>query len=138
MVAVAAVVVFVALVMAMAGRARAARQHASGAADMSALGAAHARQTGTRRPCAVAAAIARANAARLSGCTIRGVNVDVTVTVAAGSVLSVPLRAAGHARAGPASSDAKQGDAPTRVPSAAARRPTRDRRAVPGVASTGA
>ena len=125
-VAVAAIVVFVGLVIATAGHARAARQHAAGAADMSALAAARARQAGTQRPCTVASEIARANAARLADCTVQGPNVDVTVTVAAGSVMSVPLRATGHARAGPATNTES-----TNAPAQAHANPTKTQLPIP-------
>jgi len=74
-----------------------ARQRVIGAADLAALAAADAASGAIGGvPCDVAAGVARANSARLSGCQTDGLVVSVTVT---GSFAGVPVEA--HSRAGP-------------------------------------
>jgi secretion/DNA translocation related TadE-like protein len=85
------------------GSVRAARHRAEVAADLAALGAAARVADGRGAVCRVAAEVAADAGARLSGCSVRGRIVDVTVELG----LRVPfhpgeLRVASRARAGPA------------------------------------
>jgi len=74
-----------------------ARQRVIGAADLAALAAADAASGAIGGvPCDIAAGVARANAARLTGCEMDGLVVSVTV---AGSFAGIPVVA--HSRAGP-------------------------------------
>ncbi|KGN41831.1 hypothetical protein N801_03890 [Knoellia aerolata DSM 18566] len=86
------------------GSAAAAAHRARAAADLSALAAAAAIQSGVVRPCARAAALAHRNAARLVRCTVVGGEI-VELRVSARTALSwpgVPTTATASARAGPA------------------------------------
>ncbi|NEK60539.1 flp pilus-assembly TadE/G-like family protein [Geodermatophilus sabuli] len=84
------------------GSAVVARHRATGAADLAALAAAEQAVRGASGPCAVAAEVARANGARLTGCAVDAAAVvDVAVQVA---VRLGPLgvrHAPARARAGP-------------------------------------
>jgi secretion/DNA translocation related TadE-like protein len=85
------------------GSVRAARHKVEVAADLAALGAAARVVGGREAACQVAAAVVADAGARLSGCSVRGRIVDVSVEIG----LRLPfgageLRVASRARAGPA------------------------------------
>ncbi len=86
------------------GAAMHARHRAAAAADLAALGAATRLSHGTEHACETAALVTRRMTADLRSCQVRGWDVLVTVTVAAGLPLS-DLGGAGagtaRARAGP-------------------------------------
>lgn len=73
---------------------------AGAAADLSALGAAAALQDG-QDPCGRAAELARRNRARLTGCTVRGWQVAVTVVATSPRLLGRTHELPARARAGP-------------------------------------
>ncbi len=93
-------VVATAVLLAPLGRALVASRRAAAAADLAALAGAVAVQQG-REPCAEASAVATANHARLSSCSVLAEDVRVGVDVDAGRVLGRPLWVSGRARAGP-------------------------------------
>ena len=85
------------------GAAAAAAHRARSAADLSALAAASAVQSGVDDPCTLAAVVARRNGARLAGCDVAG-GERVRVHVVTGVALSwpgVPRDATASALAGP-------------------------------------
>jgi secretion/DNA translocation related TadE-like protein len=85
------------------GGATLARHRATAAADLSALAAAGRAMAGDADACATAAALASANAAELTSCTVGpGAVVDVSVSVPVWLGPVGILEATGWARAGPA------------------------------------
>lgn len=103
MVALSGVLATLGVAVVLGGAAVVARHRATAAADLAALAAAGRAVTADPDACAVAADVAAANAAELTGCTV-GVDAVVEISV------SVPVRfgplgllaATGRARAGPA------------------------------------
>ena len=87
-------------------QAQAAAGRARLAADLAALGGATALSSlvAPGDPCAVAGTVARANGATLTGCTVDGEDVTVSVSVAA-PILGGTGSAAASARAGPVEVD---------------------------------
>lgn len=83
------------------GMARTARHQAEAAADLAALAAASALLEGDAAPCAAAGEIAARNDASLTGCTIEGQTVQVTVSVAVNLGRWGIGEAQARARAGP-------------------------------------
>ena len=79
----------------------AARHRAGGVADLAALAAAAAAVRGAD-PCAAAGRVAAAQSARLVGCGVEALEVDVRVAVAARFWRLGPRLVEGRARAGPA------------------------------------
>lgn len=77
------------------------RHRAAAAADLAALAAADRALEGQGPACARAAVIAAAGGARLAGCRLAGLVVDVTVAVPAPGVLRPFGPATARARAGP-------------------------------------
>ncbi|GIG90906.1 Rv3654c family TadE-like protein [Plantactinospora endophytica] len=85
--------------------ARVARHQSRVAADLGALaGAAHAIE-GADRACARAAAIAAANSARITGCTLDGFDLQVTAEVTVEPLPGMSRVARATARAGPVRGD---------------------------------
>jgi secretion/DNA translocation related TadE-like protein len=94
---------FVGVLAVTVGSVRAARHRVEVAADLAVLGAAARVADGGEAACQVAAAAVADAGARLSGCSVRGPIVDVSVEIG----VRVPfgageLRVASRARAGPA------------------------------------
>lgn len=85
------------------GSAVIARHRAQSAADLAALAAAARVPTGTAAACGQAAALARAMAATVLGCTAEQLDVTVVVSVPVGGVFGRDARAS--ARAGPMTVD---------------------------------
>ncbi|WP_416901535.1 Rv3654c family TadE-like protein [Micromonospora echinospora] len=99
--AVGLVLLLVGLFGAAVGAARAARQQARVAADFAALSGAGVSFRGERAACRRAAELAAANGARLAGCHLDGLDVQVTVEVAVVPVPGLHRTAAVTSRAGP-------------------------------------
>ena len=102
-VALAGVLAAVGLAAVLVGAAVVARHRAGSAADLAALAAASRAVVGDPAACATAGEVAQANGAALTGCTVGGGVVEVSVEV---GVRLGPLgsrRAAAVARAGPVS-----------------------------------
>ncbi|MGY1659815.1 Rv3654c family TadE-like protein [Geodermatophilus sp. SYSU D00705] len=104
-VALAGVLAAVGVAAVLVGTAVVGRHRATGAADLAALAAAEQAVRGRSDACAVAARVAEANAARLTGCAVDGaavVDISVTVPVRLGPI--GVREATARARAGPVSS----------------------------------
>jgi secretion/DNA translocation related TadE-like protein len=101
MIALMAVVWVVAMVAMSAGGVRAARHRAHAAADLAALAAAAHAMDGPVGACVVAATIARAAHARLTGCALRDRVAAVEVAVASRVIGLGPIQITATARAGP-------------------------------------
>lgn len=102
----AALLWFVAVVSVLACQIRVVRHQAAAAADLAALAAAQRARSIHGSPCLAARRVARANGARVEGCTVRGYVADVTVTVPLPSPIRPLVPADGvimRARAGPSS-----------------------------------
>jgi secretion/DNA translocation related TadE-like protein len=117
--AVGLVTVLVALVVAAAGAAMAARHRAQLAADAAALAGAARAVEGEQNACAAAAAIATANGAELVHCGLDGWDAVVTVAVRPPTVATAFGRAVASARAGPTTF---AGDRPLRFASPGSQR----------------
>lgn len=102
--AAAALVIAAGVAEAEVGAAVVARHRAATAADLGALAAASIALRGGPA-CAVAERVAKANAARLSGCALVGVDAVVTTTVRPAGIAAAWGVAQVTARAGPASAD---------------------------------
>jgi len=102
--AAAALVIAAGVAEAEVGAAVVARHRAATAADLGALAAASTALRGGPA-CAVAERVAKANAARLSGCALVGVDAVVTTTVRPAGIAAAWGVAQVTARAGPASAD---------------------------------
>ncbi|MGI5211585.1 Rv3654c family TadE-like protein [Plantactinospora sp. CA-290183] len=99
--AIGLVLVVFSLGAAAVGAARVARHQARVAADLGALaGAVHALE-GPSAACAHASAIAAGNSARVSGCTLDGLDIQLTVEVAVVPLPGLSRVASATARAGP-------------------------------------
>ena len=103
--AAAALVIAAGVAEAEVGAAVVARHRAATAADLGALAAASTALRGGPAACAVADRVAKANAARLSGCALVGVDAVVTTTVRPAGIAAAWGVAQVTARAGPASAD---------------------------------
>lgn len=99
-VALIGVVLLLGLAAAFMTAAAAAHRRAQAGADLAALAGAGAQQQ-ARDPCAAAAEVAAANAARLTSCTPQGEDVLVTVQVEGPEFLGHTFEILGRARAGP-------------------------------------
>jgi secretion/DNA translocation related TadE-like protein len=93
---------FVGILAVTVGSVRAARHRVDSVADLAALGAAARAADGSRAACDGAAEVTARSGVRLSGCSVRGrvvhVSVDTSVRVPFGAG---ELRVASRARAGP-------------------------------------
>jgi secretion/DNA translocation related TadE-like protein len=90
----------VSVVIAALGGAVVDQRRVASAADLSALAAASALQSGADA-CAAASAVARRNGARLDGCRRSGEVVRVKLVRAASPVLGMAVQVSAQARAGP-------------------------------------
>lgn len=94
----------VALLGAVGGSLLVAHRRAAAAADLAALAAAEARDSGPGAACVAAARVSEANRAALTRCRVDGRDVVVEVAVQARTFLRRTWDVPGHARAGPVGS----------------------------------
>jgi secretion/DNA translocation related TadE-like protein len=99
--AIGLVLVAAGLAGAVLGAAHVARHQAQSAADLAALAGAARAVEGPQVACARAAELVMANGARLTGCTLDGLDLTVTVEVSPAPALDFGRPATATARAGP-------------------------------------
>jgi secretion/DNA translocation related TadE-like protein len=97
------------------GAARVARHQARVAADLGALAGAARVLEGPDSACARAAAIAAANSARITSCTLDGLDLQITTEVRVEPLPGLSRNARATSRAGPVRSGAEQAAARTTV-----------------------